>query len=140
MIIVCGILVNNPISFNQNYAITSSTLQGNYVLLANKNNDRCLVINGITNKNEIVDALNNKNISYLDSIVVNKYSYNQFDLINDLIVKYKVDDLYISQIHSYDGDFKKLGEVLGQIGDILYRHGNRLASSRDAIRQAASRL
>lgn len=104
VIIVCGILVNNPISFNQNYAITSSTLQGNYVLLANKNNDRCLVINGITNKNEIVDALNNKNISYLDSIVVNKYSYNQFDLINDLIVKYKVDDLYISQIHSLQSD------------------------------------
>ena len=47
---------------------------------------------------------------------------------------------YVSQMHSYDADFKKLGEVLGQIGDILYRHGNRLASSRDAIRQAASRL
>ena len=47
---------------------------------------------------------------------------------------------YVSQIHSYDADFKKLGEVLAQIGDILYRHGNRLASSRDAIRQAASRL
>lgn len=47
---------------------------------------------------------------------------------------------YVSQIHSYDGDFKKLGEVLGQIGSILYNHGSRLASSRDAIRQAASRL
>ena len=47
---------------------------------------------------------------------------------------------YVSQIHSYDGDFKKLGEVLAQIGDILYRHGSRLASSRDAIKQAASRL
>lgn len=47
---------------------------------------------------------------------------------------------YVSQIHSYDGDFKKLGEVIAQIGDILYRHGSRLASSRDAIKQAASRL
>ena len=47
---------------------------------------------------------------------------------------------YVSQIHSYDGDFKKLGEVIAQMGDILYRHGSRLASSRDAIRQAASRL
>ena len=47
---------------------------------------------------------------------------------------------YVSQIHSYDGDFKKLGEVIAQIGEILYRHGSRLASSRDAIRQAASRL
>ena len=47
---------------------------------------------------------------------------------------------YVTQIHSYDADFKKLGEVLAQIGDILYRHGSRLANSRDAIRQAASRL
>ena len=47
---------------------------------------------------------------------------------------------YVTQIHSYDGDFKKLGEVIAQIGDILYRHGSRLASSRDAIKQAASRL
>ena len=47
---------------------------------------------------------------------------------------------YVSQIHSYDADFKKLGEVLAQIGDILYRHGSRLAQSRDSIRDAASRL
>ena len=47
---------------------------------------------------------------------------------------------YITQLHSYDADFKKLGEVLAQIGDILYRHGARLASSRDAITQFASRL
>lgn len=47
---------------------------------------------------------------------------------------------YITQIHSYDADFKKLGEVLAQIGDILYRHGSRLASSRDTITQIASRL
>lgn len=47
---------------------------------------------------------------------------------------------YVTQIHSYDADFKKLGEVLAQIGDILYRHGSRLANSRDAIRDAASRL
>lgn len=47
---------------------------------------------------------------------------------------------YVTQIHSYDADFKKLGEVIAQIGEILYRHGSRLASSRDAIKQAASRL
>ena len=47
---------------------------------------------------------------------------------------------YVSQIHSYDADFKKLVEVLAQIGDILYRHGSRLAQSRDSIRDAASRL
>lgn len=47
---------------------------------------------------------------------------------------------YVSQIRSYDADFKKLGDVIAQIGDILYRHGSRLASSRDAIKQAASRL
>lgn len=47
---------------------------------------------------------------------------------------------YITAIDSYDADFKQLGAVLAQIGDILYRHGSRLASSRDAIRSAASRL
>lgn len=47
---------------------------------------------------------------------------------------------YVTQIHSYDADFKKLGEVKAQIADILYRHGSRLASSRDAIKQAAGRL
>lgn len=47
---------------------------------------------------------------------------------------------YVSAIKSYDEDFKKLGEVLAQMGDILYRHGARLADSRDAMRQAASRL
>lgn len=47
---------------------------------------------------------------------------------------------YVSAIHSYDEDFKKLGEVLEKMGDILYRHGARLADSRDALRQAADRL
>lgn len=47
---------------------------------------------------------------------------------------------YVSAIHSYEEDFKKLGVVLAQMGDILYRHGSRLADSRDAIRSAASRL
>ena len=47
---------------------------------------------------------------------------------------------YVTAIHSYDEDFKKLGEILAQMGDILYRHGARLAESRDAMRQAADRL
>ena len=47
---------------------------------------------------------------------------------------------YVSAIDSYDADFKQLGAVIAQIGDILYRHGSRLAQSRDAIRSAASRL
>ena len=47
---------------------------------------------------------------------------------------------YVTQIHSYDADFKQLGEVLAQIGDILYRHGARLASSRDNLLHTASKL
>ena len=47
---------------------------------------------------------------------------------------------YVTAIHSYDADFKQLGAVLAQIGDILYRHGARLAQSRDAIADAAGRL
>lgn len=47
---------------------------------------------------------------------------------------------YVSQIHGYDEDFKQLGAVIRRIGEILDSHGQRLASSRDAIRDAASRL
>lgn len=47
---------------------------------------------------------------------------------------------YVTAIDSYEADFKQLGAVVAQIGDILYRHGSRLAQSRDSIRDAASRL
>ena len=47
---------------------------------------------------------------------------------------------YVTAIESYEADFKKLGEVIAQIGDILYRHGSRLAESRDSIRNAAAKL
>ena len=47
---------------------------------------------------------------------------------------------YVTAIHSYDEDFKQLATVLAKIGDILYRHGARLADSRDAIKAAASKL
>ena len=46
----------------------------------------------------------------------------------------------VTAIESYDTDFKLLGSIIAQIGDILYRHGNRLAQSRDAIANAASNL
>ena len=47
---------------------------------------------------------------------------------------------YVSAIHSYDDDFKKLGEVIAQLGEILHRHGTRVANSRDQIRNLSSRL
>ncbi len=47
---------------------------------------------------------------------------------------------YVTAIHSYDDDFKLLGETIAQLGDILYRHGNRTAQSRDSIMNIASRL
>lgn len=47
---------------------------------------------------------------------------------------------YITAIHSYDADFQKLGQILEQMSTIMYKHGSRLAESRDAIKQAASRL
>ena len=46
----------------------------------------------------------------------------------------------ITAIRGYDEDFKKLGEVLERIGDIIYRHGMRLAESRDTIKQAATKI
>lgn len=49
-------------------------------------------------------------------------------------------NMYISTIHSYDGDFRQLGAVIAQLGDILARHGQRLASSRDALESIASNL
>lgn len=47
---------------------------------------------------------------------------------------------YVTAIHSYDADFEKLGQILAQMSEIMYKHGARLAESRDAIKQAASRL
>ena len=47
---------------------------------------------------------------------------------------------YITAIHNYDDDFKLLGDTIHQLGDILYRHGNRTAQSRDTIMNIASRL
>lgn len=47
---------------------------------------------------------------------------------------------YVSQIHGYDADFQQLGAVIERIGNILDQHGQRLVNSRDAIRDAASRL
>lgn len=47
---------------------------------------------------------------------------------------------YITAIHSYDADFQKLAQILEQMSNIMYTHGSRLASSRDAIKDAASRL
>ncbi len=46
----------------------------------------------------------------------------------------------VTAIESYNADFVQLGNVIAQIGDILYRHGNRLAQSRDAIANAAGNL
>ena len=47
---------------------------------------------------------------------------------------------YVTQIRGYEVDFKNLGAIIEQIADILFRHGQRMASSRDAIKSAASRL
>lgn len=47
---------------------------------------------------------------------------------------------YIATIHSYEGDFRQLGAVISQLGDIMTRHGQRLASSRDALQDIASNL
>lgn len=47
---------------------------------------------------------------------------------------------YVSQIHSYDEDFKLLGETINRIGEILGTHGQSLVDRRDAVRAAASRL
>ena len=46
----------------------------------------------------------------------------------------------VTAIRSYDETYKLLGETIQKIGDILYRHGARLANSRDAIVTAAEKL
>ncbi len=47
---------------------------------------------------------------------------------------------YLSAIESYKEDFKKLGEVIEQLGDITYRAGQRGADSRDMIKAASAKL
>ena len=47
---------------------------------------------------------------------------------------------YVTAIEGYDETFKELGEILNQIGNIIYRHGSRLAESRNTIANIANKL
>lgn len=104
IIVVSAIVVNLPKTFNDDCAITGQTLDGNYVLVTTNNDFRCLVINGVSSQNEIVDMLNKNNISYIDSVVVNNYNFNQKELIEYISAKYNVEDLYITSRYSLCDD------------------------------------
>ena len=47
---------------------------------------------------------------------------------------------FVTAIEGYEDDFKQLGEVIAQLGKIIYNHGNRLAESRENLRSSAARL
>jgi len=47
---------------------------------------------------------------------------------------------YLSKLNEYEPDFKKLGEALQAIGEILTSHGTKLANTRDEIASMASRI
>ena len=48
--------------------------------------------------------LNKNNISYIDSVVVNNYNFNQKELIEYISAKYNVEDLYITSRYSLCDD------------------------------------
>ena len=47
---------------------------------------------------------------------------------------------YVTQIRSYDADFKKLGEVIDKLGQVLRRQGARLANTRDNLTNISKKL
>ena len=98
-ITIGAFVVNAPAKIDYNLALTSKTMQGNYVLVGNKNDNLCLVVNGVTNGNNIIDVLNNSNIAKINSIVVNNYAVNQNEMLTELIEKYNVKHMYVSNFY-----------------------------------------
>lgn len=47
---------------------------------------------------------------------------------------------YLNKLNEYEPEFKKLGDALTRISEILTKHGQNLVNTRDEIRNAASRL
>ncbi len=47
---------------------------------------------------------------------------------------------FVEVIRSYEDDFKRLGEVVEQLGDIIKKHGVRLRNSRDNLTDIASNI
>lgn len=87
-------------------------------LIAKGNNVRDIYNNYVTEKNKVNNTVDRIGVAWKDA----------------------ASNMYISTIHSYEGDFRQLGAVISQLGDILARHGQRLASSRDALADIAGRL
>ncbi len=65
-----------------------------------------------------------------------------YEIVNNIASSWTGADSagYVEAIRGYEVHFKNLGAIIQQIADILFRHGQRMASSRDAIKNAASRL
>lgn len=97
VIVVGAIVVNIPLDIKSNLVLTSQAVQGNYVFIANKDNS-CLVVNGVINSNDIIDALNQKNINKINFVVVNNYSANQNTMINEIVKKYNVENVYVENL------------------------------------------
>ncbi len=110
VITISALVLNVPANINYNLALTSQTLQGNYVLVGNNKDNLCLVLNGVTNANNITQMLNNKNISKINSIVLNNYGVNQNEMLEELINKYHIKNLYVSNFY-YDFLLENFGNV-----------------------------
>ena len=52
----------------------------------------------------------------------------------------EVSNTYIRNIMEYKADFDKLGQVIGQLSEIMKKHGNRLISSRDKLNSMAENI
>ena len=100
-IIVCTVVcLNFPAVFNSNTGSVSETKFGNFVFLANSNNERVLIVNELESEEDVLETLNDLKVNKLNALVVNNYSAKDNDLIKNLIETFDVDKLIIESTYS----------------------------------------
>ena len=100
IIVSTVIFLNVPATFSYNTGAISETKFGNYVFLANKNNERVLIVNELESEADVLETLNDLKVNKLNALVVNNYSVNDNELIKNLIETFDVDKLIIENTYS----------------------------------------
>ena len=95
VLVLVTILTNLPAKFNSNCGYTANLNSGNFVFVAEENNNKVLILNQTNSINNVVTKLNELNVNKINYLVVNNYSIKQNEQILKLIEKYGIDYLYL---------------------------------------------
>ena len=100
VIVGTTICINMPKTFVANFGSIADTKFGNFVFLANKNNERILIVNELYNDVDVVNKLHDLKINKVNVLVVNNYSVTDNKLIFSLIENFDVDRIIIENTYS----------------------------------------